>query len=229
VKDVWGDQWRVLERRPTSHGFAIYLGRSDSAEARGGKPAVIVTTPLATHFRENLQRPNVHKLPIGDNARRRIRQALGVDHRAWTDIRLAWWYDRIEDLATLSARAFVARHRGSAWTRKGTLSTTLVCRMRLSILGRQRRPRGWWTSPTVQALVTSSLPVHVIAERLGLSPWTVYGVRDRIKRSRKGGGRQTDRAVPLVTVVDRAGTSTRKRRGTRSTVDVGRDLGALID
>ncbi len=193
VRDIWGDRWYVSERRPTPYGFAVYMGWPNSPDGpqKGGKAAVIVTAPLAAHIRANLQRPYFLPLPMGDNARRRVRQLLGADHRAWTDTRLAWWIDRIDDLATLPAIRFVAKHEASAWTRNGKMSTTLVCLMRIALLGHQRRPLGWWKSPAVQALVHSALPIRIIAEQLRLSPFTVYGVRQRVLRLRPRGAERS--------------------------------------
>jgi hypothetical protein len=50
-------------------------------------------------------------------------------------VRLAWWIDRIDDLASLSVVKFAARHSSKAWTRNGTLSSTLVHNMRVVLLG----------------------------------------------------------------------------------------------
>ena len=137
VRDVWGDRWLVAERRPTHYGFAVYLGWpyiNDHLEKRC-KAMFILTMPLARHLRTHVQRPHFLPLPIGRKALRRLRQKLGVDHRAWTDARLYWWVDRIDDLATLSASQFSAKHSGDAWTRSGSISTTLVWGMRAILIG----------------------------------------------------------------------------------------------
>ena len=182
IQDVWGEPWHVAERRPTPYGFAIYMGwaASPKVQYRGGKAGVIVTSPFAKHVRSTAKRPHELPLPIGDNALRRVRKLLGVDHRLWIDTRLNWWLDRIEDLGTLSAARFVAKHRRDAWTRWGSMSTTLVWQMRVALMGRHRRPVGWWRAPEVRALVTSNLSLDEIGERLGISRWTVYGVRQRV-------------------------------------------------
>jgi hypothetical protein len=127
-----------VERRPTPYGFAVYMGWPCVyvGRERGGKPGIIVTAPLAAHLRANVQRPHYHPLPVGRKALRRVRKWLGIDHRVWIDQRLAWWMERIDDLGALSAAKFVEKHGAPAWTRKGTLSTTLVCIMR------KARPRG---------------------------------------------------------------------------------------
>lgn len=184
IRDIWGNRWLVAECRPTAYRFSIYLGwRYEQGRLKtSGKAAVIVTAPLAAHIRAHAQRPNLLPLPIGDNARRRIRSQLGVDHRAWIDTRLAWWLDRIDDLGKLSDAGFVAKHGATGWTRMGTMSRTLVCQMRVALLGRKRHPVGWWKAPAVRTLVTSRLPVQDIADRLQLSPLSVYGIRYRIKQ-----------------------------------------------
>jgi len=137
IRDVWGERWRISERRPTSHGFAIYMGWPyiPDGPQKGGRAAVVVTPPLAAYLRTNLQRPHFLPLPLGRKALRRVRQMLGVDHRRWTDARIAWWVERIDDLAALSVVKFAARHGPKAWTRNGTLSSTLVHHMRVALLG----------------------------------------------------------------------------------------------
>lgn len=137
IRDVWGERWRVSERRPTVYGFAIYMGWPyvPDGPQKGGRAGVIVTPPLAAHLHTHVQRPHFLPLPLGRKALRRARQMLGIDHRAWTDVRLAWWIDRIDDLASLSVVKFAARHSSKAWTRNGTLSSTLVHNMRVVLLG----------------------------------------------------------------------------------------------
>jgi hypothetical protein len=151
---------------------------------KSGKAAVIVTAPLAKHMRANAQCPYAYPLPIGDNARRRVRELLQIGHREWIDTRLAWWCDRIDDLGTLSSARFVAKHGAKGWTRMRTMSTTLVWQMRVALLGRQRRPIGWWKTPEVRRLICSRQPVTTIAKQLNLSPATVYGIRCRLKKMR---------------------------------------------
>jgi len=96
---------------------------------------VIVTAPLAAHLRTHVQRPHFLPLPVGRKTLRRVRELVGVDHRVWTDARIAWWVERIDDLARLSVVKFAAKHRRAAWTRMGTLSSTLVFKMRVELLG----------------------------------------------------------------------------------------------
>jgi hypothetical protein len=145
---------------------------------------VIVTPRFAAWVRAHAQRPHIHPLPISLNAYRRIRRALGVDRRAWTEKRLAWWIDRIEDLGTLTATEFVARHGAKPWTRTGKLTEGNVLLVRQELLGRQLRPAGWWKAPAVQALLRSNVPASVVAARLKLALTTVYGLRRRTLRKR---------------------------------------------
>jgi len=181
---MWGERWLVDERRPTQYRFAVYMGWHYPPQGlnKSGKAAVIVTPKLAAHMRANAQRPYAYPLPIGDNARRRIRDQLGIGHREWIDTRLTWWFDRIDDLGTLSSQQFVDKHGASGWTRMGTMSTTLVWQMRTALLGKQRRPAGWWRKPEVSQLVRSRLPSEAIAKQLRLAPATVYGIRYRLKK-----------------------------------------------
>jgi hypothetical protein len=189
VADIWGERWVVGEVRPTNYRFSIYMGwPAREGASRSGKAAVIVTPALAKHMRETAQRPYATPLPISDNARRRVRELLNVGHREWIDNRVNWWLDRIDDLGSLSAAAFVAKHGRKGWTRMGTMSTTLVWQMRVALLGRQRPPIGWWKSPKVRALVNSKLPLNEIAKRLDLAPSTVYGIRYRLKKLETSNG-----------------------------------------
>jgi hypothetical protein len=137
VLDVWGDRWSIVERRPTDYKFSICLGYPDTSNPldRRGKAKFIVTEPFARHLHAHTRRPHSLPLPIGRKALRRIRVQLGIDHRAWTDARLYWWIDRIDDLATLSATQFATKHGAHPWTRSGTLSTTLIWGMRAILLG----------------------------------------------------------------------------------------------
>jgi hypothetical protein len=95
----------------------------------------VVTKPLAKHVRTHVQRPHYLPLPVGRKALRRVRQLLEVDHRVWTDARISWWMERLDDLASLSVVKFAARHGANPWTRRGTLSPTLVWNMRTALLG----------------------------------------------------------------------------------------------
>ena len=149
---------------------------------KGGKAGVIVTPALAAHIRANAQRPYHLPLPIGDNARRRIREQVGVGHHVWTETRITWWMDRIDDLSSMTAAAFVAKYAAKAWTRNASLSRALVCRMRLMLIGRQRQPLGWWRQPAVKKILRSSQPVRDIAKHLGVTTWMVYGARQRVRQ-----------------------------------------------
>ena len=137
IRDIWGDRWTVAERRPTNYGFAVYLGwpHVPNGPQKGGRANVIVTAPLAAHLRKTVQRPHFLPLPVGRKTLRRVRELVGVGHRVWTDARIFWWVDRIDDLANLSVVKFAKRHRATAWTRNGRLSSTLVFRMRVTLLG----------------------------------------------------------------------------------------------
>lgn len=183
IRDIKGERWHVYERRPTPYGFDIYMGwdASPTAAYRGGKAAVIVTAPLAKHLRATVQRPHALPLPMGRKTLRRVRKEVGVDHRVWIDARINWWLDRIDDLGTLSAAKFVARHGKDPWSRQGTVSTTLVCKMRQLFLGDRARPRGWWKAPAVRALVRSKLRAPEVAERLGVSEITIYRIRRQLR------------------------------------------------
>src|ERR1700749_2267757 len=95
IKDVWGERWLVAEVRPTSCRFSVYMGWPyiPNGAQKGGKPAIIVTRPLAAPLRTNIQRPHHPPLPVGRKALRSVRQRLGVDHRIWIDARIDWWIE----------------------------------------------------------------------------------------------------------------------------------------
>jgi hypothetical protein len=137
VKDIWGERWTVAESRPTNYRFSVYMGWPfiPHGPQKGGKAAIIVTAPLAAHLRANVQRPHYYPLPVGRKALRGVRHKLGLDHRVWIDARIDWWIERVDDLASMSVVKFANRHRANAWTRKGTLSSTLVWQMRAALLG----------------------------------------------------------------------------------------------
>lgn len=188
VRDLWGDEWRVMERRDTDYGFAILMGRSYpplNVQGGSGPTTMILTPAVANHLRIHARRPYALPLPVGRDAIRRARIKLGIDKQAWDDSRFEWWVDRLDDLATLPVPDFVARHRDEAWTRTGGLSEALVWQMRIALLGRHRRPIGWWKAPEVRALLTSTLSQDIVGKRLQIRPVMVGALRRKLRREER--------------------------------------------
>lgn len=142
-----------------------------------GGTGIIMTAPLAAHLRAHERRPYAFPLPVGRDAVRRARRRIGLDQQEWDDHRFDWWIDRIEDLAMLDVPAFVARHGGKAWTRSGGLSEARVWQMRIALIGRQRRPIGWWKAPEVRKLLRSNVPIEQVARRLDVTPVRAAALR----------------------------------------------------
>lgn len=187
VKDIWGEEWQLFERRPTPYGFPLLMGRPyppQSVRGGSGGTGVIMTAPLAAHLRANARRPYEKPLPVGHGAIIRLRESLGIGHREWDDARIQWWVDRIDDLATLPVPEFVAKHGDHPWTRSGTISEALVWNMRVALVGRHNRPLDWWKTPAMQKFLMSDLRMAEIAERLSLSTVRIVELRAKIRRMR---------------------------------------------
>lgn len=201
VRDWQGAEWRVFARRKTPYGFDLLLGRPyPPAAVRGGSggTGVILTPALAKHLRAHARLPYELPLPIGRRPLLRLRTILGIGHRTWEDQRLAWWMERIDDLATLPIPKFVAKHRNAPWTRSGTISGVLAWQMRIRFLGRQRRPVGWYREPKVLALLNGDLPHDVVAKRLHVAPRRAAELRYKLhteahRRQRERSKRRRER------------------------------------
>ncbi len=182
---MWGDDWALFEKRKTAYGFPILLGRPyppPPVQGGSGGTGVIVTQALADHLRDHARRPYAHPLPVGRDVVRRVRRLVGLDHRTWDDERLAWWVDRLDDLATLAVPDFVAKYRKKAWTRSGSLSEGRVWQMRIALLGRRRRKIGWWKTPKVRKLVESGMSANDVADKLQVPPMIIRGLRWRLRQ-----------------------------------------------
>lgn len=168
ILDAWQDLWLVSDSRPTTHGFAIYLGRPVEATGPGGA-AIIITAELADHFEHHRRLPQRLELPLGGTAVKRIRSILG--HNRYQDAEL-WWLERIADLECLTIADFCARHRVSAGA---------VSQARTALLGARQRPANWWRTPEMMDLLHSKMPTAWIAERMGLSAVSVRRYRSQSK------------------------------------------------
>ncbi len=184
VKDIWGDEWSLYERRKTAYGFSLKLGRPyppPPVQGGAGGTGVIITPALAEHLKKHARRPYAQPLPVGRDVVRRVRKMIGLDHRSWDDDRISWWIDRLDDLATMSVPDFVEKYKTSAWTRSGTLSEGRVWQMRIALLGRRRRRIGWWKTARVTKLISSPLPANDVAEKLNVPPMVIRGLRWRLR------------------------------------------------
>lgn len=182
---MWGDEWSLYERRQTAYGFTLQLGRPyppPPVQGGAGGTGVIITAALADHLRKNARRPYAYPLPVGRDVVRRVRRVIGLDHRSWDDERIAWWIDRLDDLATLPVPKFVAKYKDEAWTRSGSLSEGRVWQMRIALLGRRRRKIGWWKTPRVEKLIRGDLSANEVAEKLNVPPMVIHGLRWRLRQ-----------------------------------------------
>lgn len=118
--DLAGEEWDVRERRPTTHGFDVFIGWPKGAtRGRGasGGPAVIMTAELA-HYLTEMRLRDV-ALPIGLTLVKRLRGAIGISW-SWDD----WWASKADDLSSMTLEAFCARHScsmGAASQRRAML------------------------------------------------------------------------------------------------------------
>lgn len=105
IDDIHGQPWFVWEYRPTSHGFAVAIGRAD---APGQSGSVAILTPALAEYLQSVERPRDVILPVGRTTITRLRAALRLSFD-WD----AWWAARADDLASLTLAEFCARHRCS--------------------------------------------------------------------------------------------------------------------
>ncbi len=139
VRDVEGRLWDVRDVRNTKHGFDLLFGSLASRLGRWGcgLPALIATQPLVDFWETNRTKHNgmINESGRANNTKR-VRSRPGFDYFEDTS---EFFLERIEDLMTLSTRAFTIRHKADA---------LLVRETRLKIAGPARArgglvARGW--------------------------------------------------------------------------------------
>jgi hypothetical protein len=171
VTDAFGIRWDIGESRPTMHGFPILLGwRHGHPRGRCfGRSSVILTRSLARYLK--LIRPNPAKveLPISFASIVNLRKKLG---HHWTKDRRRWWEERQEDLGHLTEPQFAKKYQRKIG---------VVRYARIRVVGRIRRPEGWWQTDETLAVLRSAKTHRIAAQELGLSFIMVRRLRERAK------------------------------------------------
>jgi hypothetical protein len=160
VRDVDGVLWNVLGRRPTPYGFDLLMGLKASGGGRNrtGLAQLIATKALHDYWAAiptGSQGEN-YALPAGRSTLKRMRKRLGFNA---VKGRPKFWKMRCQDLETLSAAEFVAKHQV-------TRNEFFAWRERL--VGQVSRNKGWWRKPSFLAVLRSNVPLRVVAEKLGI-------------------------------------------------------------
>ena len=174
VKDIFGEEWGIHERRPTPHGFSMAFGWPiDLVPGPGrpspSRPAAILTRPLARYLKATPRAGDID-LPVSVHVQVRFRKLLGVDRSTTT---AAWWRKHIAELERIGDRAFAEKYG---------LHTVSVGNKRRELIGPSyvRRPPSWCESPRI-AKVLLTRPVDESAARYGLHRRTVSRYRSRLR------------------------------------------------
>lgn len=165
IVDHWGGRWSAFETRQTRHGWPIYLGRpadTGTPMNRVGGNRVILTSDLVAYMESVRYDRSRCDLPISDTVVTRIRKFLGFIRSR------EWWEQHADELATMTATEFAGRYG---------YSVVRVYRVRMAMLGRRRRERGWWRLEPARSLLAGDAPRQRIAEELGISVGTVGRLR----------------------------------------------------
>jgi hypothetical protein len=193
VRDVLGREWAIHSRTVTRSGVTVLRGWPyphvpGRGSARG--LAVIATEELVDYLRVNACVRHVHRqLGLCSVTVARVRQLTLA--QTWRSQREQWWHERADDLRTLSAREFIARH-GADWMRRvgsskvlGSETVNARRRRMYPTLRRPhtstRRPNAWWRASEISSLLVSRAPAREIADRLGITPGYVYALRMYLK------------------------------------------------
>lgn len=103
--DIFGVRWDVRERRPTKHGWDVFIGwPQGEPRGRGGRGIATIATPALTQYLIDTRLRDTD-LPIGRNTINRLRALIGISW-SWDE----WWADREHDLLTLTLEQFCALH-----------------------------------------------------------------------------------------------------------------------
>jgi len=175
VKDVDGRLWDVAESRPTKHGFDLHFGWPSDARGYGqGAKGLIPTQDLLKYWESKklCRDGSIYDLPIGRTSIKRVRSILGLDY--YTD-NAEWYWDRIEDLMTMSNVRFSAIHG---------VDESTVSVVRSKLLGRRIREAFWWREESVADLLCSDLPRFHVASKLGISIGAVGRMRWLLRKER---------------------------------------------
>jgi hypothetical protein len=174
IRDLDNTVWDVREIRPTKHGFDMLYGTRTLGRGvlSGGKPRLIATIDLMEFWSVNGTRRDgiLFDLPEGHRALDSMRAQLGFNFLEATH---AFWNDRIDDLRSLPAKEFAARHG---------VSQSAAMSRRYRLFGSTKRPRGWWRNRKVLSLLLSSQTLRKVASKLGISNCHVFHLRARAKQ-----------------------------------------------
>lgn len=175
--DVDGAHWYVRQIRETKHGFDLLLGSPIShAEPLPTRlPRLIPTQPLKDFWEANKTKRDrtVYDLPAGRTTIKRVRRRLGFD--VTKDVS-KFWQLRIDDLRTLSARAFSERHN---------VDVNVVFDTRRRLLGKSARELGWWREPRVLNILLSRITLAEAAKKLGIGTSHACRLRRRAHQEHK--------------------------------------------
>jgi hypothetical protein len=161
VKDVNGDLWDVRDIRDTKHGFDLCFGApaGNHGSYRGGLPRLIATKALRDFWDANRNENNgvIFDLPAGRTTLIRVRRRLGFN---FVDDRREFWMDRIEELGSLPACEFAARHG---------VTQVITFQRRRKMIGIRARPIGWWRTPETRSILLSGIAFSQMGRKLGIS------------------------------------------------------------
>jgi hypothetical protein len=171
VTDAFGIRWDIGESRPTMHGFPILLGwRQGHPHGRCfGRSSVILTPALARYLKLFRANPAKAELPISFASIVNLRKRLG---HHWTNDRRSWWEERQEDLSNLTEPQFAKKYQRKA---------SVVRYARIRIVGRIRRPQGWWQTDETLAVLRSAKTHRIAGIELGISFIMVRRLRELAK------------------------------------------------
>jgi hypothetical protein len=86
-----------------------------------------------------------------------------------------FWRERIEDLQTLSAREFAARHN---------VGLHVVSETRFRLLGRRARKLDWWRKARPLKILRSNITLREMGEKLNISISQAKRLSDRARQER---------------------------------------------
>jgi hypothetical protein len=132
-----------------------------------------MAAPAASSIPRDKNRLKSHgflfSLPAGRTTLKRSRNRLGFNFDIDTE---NFWNARLDDLATLNASEFFAKHGITADLFRGR---------RIRMIGKRARPLGWWRTPETISLLLSGLTNKETGKRLGISTSQVHRLRVQAK------------------------------------------------
>ncbi|MCI7403625.1 hypothetical protein [Pyramidobacter sp.] len=171
ITDYQGRKWDVRERRPTAHGFDVYLGWPHGVpRGKGGSggPQVILTAELAEYLSaaENIRCKDID-LPFGKTRINKLRAELGI---SWRKARAEWWASKKDELQTLTLAEFAQKY--------GVSEAVISLRLKAMAIAKPRHTeRALLESEEEENsnLISTTEAAQIIASRLG--SYSAVGVR----------------------------------------------------